>query len=207
MCFPEQACEAALVIERISRPERGGYKLYNAGHIIEALNLLSEKPRGRPQLAEHLELREASVKTLLRRLEQESLTTRTPKGRVLSLKGRQILESLMDTIKLVDAAQSPFPDEPALIVYLKGYPAPRTLTDVYKIRDYAVAAGCREILVGGVTELGEPSFPGVPRELAPRPLPADRGCPYLIILGRRSCRRRLLQAVVDILYEYCSQRR
>jgi len=67
---------------------RASYSIY---HLVKTLLLLSEKPRGRGHLIRELGLGEASVKTLMKKLQEGKLAGATTKGLVLSEGGKNLL--------------------------------------------------------------------------------------------------------------------
>jgi len=165
MSNPSGECAAAEKILAAAEAHRGGLLNYTAYHAFRLLEALSRGPLGRPRIVRLLGLGEASVKTLLSRMRQLGLVDRDPAGRgyILTRAGREALGSLSELIRIYKPRLGVFEDTTAIVV--AGVPAPRTLVDVYRVRDVLVMEGCREALIGGV-EAGQPHYPGVPEELA-----------------------------------------
>lgn len=69
---------------------RASYSLY---HLVKTIFLVSEKPQGRGYLLKELGLGEASVKTLMKKLQQAKIAKVTTKGLVLTESGRKLLAS------------------------------------------------------------------------------------------------------------------
>jgi hypothetical protein len=207
MSFPDQACEAAETIERASRPERGGLTGYTSGHVLIALRTLNEGPVGRPLLRRKLGLGEAPVKTMLARLESLGLVKSTGRGRILTERGKILLGRWNETVGVWSVNLRVFGVADTLVLLIRGFKPPGSLTEVYMIRDYLVQSGCRTALIGGLDN-GEPTFPGVPLEhvemLKPYLPSVNRG---VIILAPRECETNLLDAAVRIILDYCRRKR
>ncbi len=194
-------------IMAVARPERGGSPAYTPWHVIEALRLLSQTPIGRPTLVGALKLGESSVKTLVRRLVETGLITRTPRGHVVTDDGKTVLDVVTKALTIGKCRANA--EGLGLCSYvIIPYPPPMELTTVYSIRDFAVARGCRTVVVGYV-EGGKVGFPGLPRDveygllrsLGLRPSAELRGT-VLIALG--GCEPRLMSAALDLLAECCA---
>lgn len=69
---------------------RASYSLY---HLVKTIFLLSEKPRGRGGLIKKLGSGEASVKTLMKKMQEGKIAKKSTKGLVLTEQGRKILKS------------------------------------------------------------------------------------------------------------------
>lgn len=65
--------------------KRSGYSLV---HAVKTIMLLGEEPSGREKLIRKLNLNEASVRTLLSKLEKNGLIEKSTRGRILTDKGR-----------------------------------------------------------------------------------------------------------------------
>ncbi len=158
-------CEAINIIMEITRPKKGGLTAYNAYHIIKSLSLMRGGPVGRPNLEKVLNIGEASVKTLLKRLREENLIIKGTFGHVLSERGRKLIELVEDFIKVIGIKEFPGIGK-GYIILVKDIEPPHDLIRVYKIRDYVVSSGCLSNIVIGGLEEGIPTFPGVPEYLA-----------------------------------------
>jgi len=186
-----------------AEPHRGGLINYTAYHAYRLLEALHRGPLGRPRIVRLLGLGEASAKTLLSRMRQLGLVERDPAGRgyTLTRAGREALGSLSRLVRIYKPRLGVFEDTTAIVV--AGVPAPRTLVDVYRVRDLLVMEGCREALIGGV-EAGQPRYPGVPEELA-RFLEAwdpgvDQG---LVIIAPGRCTPAAYTAALRLALEEC----
>ncbi len=69
---------------------RASYSLY---HLVKTMFLLSERPQGRGHLVKELGLGEASVKTLMKKIQQAKIANASTKGLVLAKSGRKLLAS------------------------------------------------------------------------------------------------------------------
>jgi predicted transcriptional regulator len=68
---------------------------YSSVHIVKILFLLSEKPMGRFQLMKEMEMGEATIKTLVKRLKENKLIESSTKGNVLTKKGNELLKKIL----------------------------------------------------------------------------------------------------------------
>ena len=68
---------------------------YSPVHIVKILFLLSEKPMGRFQLMKEMEMGEATIKTLIKRLKKNKLIKSSTKGNILTETGNELLKKIM----------------------------------------------------------------------------------------------------------------
>jgi predicted transcriptional regulator len=68
---------------------------YSPVHIVKILFLLSEKPMGRFQLMKEMEMGEATIKTLIKRLKKNKLIKSSTKGNVLAETGNELLKKIL----------------------------------------------------------------------------------------------------------------
>jgi predicted transcriptional regulator len=68
---------------------------YSPIHIVKILFLLSENPMGRFQLMKEMEMKEATIKTLVKRLKKNKLIESSTKGNVLTKKGKELLKKTL----------------------------------------------------------------------------------------------------------------
>jgi len=68
---------------------------YSPVHIVKTLFLLSEEPMGRFQLMKEMEMKEATIKTLVKRLKKNKLIEPSTKGNVLTKKGNELLKKIL----------------------------------------------------------------------------------------------------------------
>jgi predicted transcriptional regulator len=68
---------------------------YSPVHIVKILFLLSENPMGRFQLMKEMEMKEATIKTLVKRLKKNKLIESSTKGNVLTKKGKELLKKTL----------------------------------------------------------------------------------------------------------------
>jgi len=71
---------------------------YSPVHIVKILFLLSEKPIGRFQLMKEMEMKEATIKTLVKRLKKNKLIEPSTKGNLLTKKGNDLLKKILTKI-------------------------------------------------------------------------------------------------------------
>ena len=71
---------------------------YSITHVVKVLFLFSERPMGRHQLMKEMELGEATIKTLIRRLKKNNLIKKTTKGNVLTKKGDLFVNKILKNI-------------------------------------------------------------------------------------------------------------
>ena len=163
MLNPPQACQAVKAVLEIAEEERGGTPKYNSFHVYKTLEILARgSPRGRPTLVRELSLGEAPVKTLLQRLEEKGLAVKTSRGHTLTNTGWGTLRNIRELVVIADPPASPLEDPKALASPL--VKPPKSLVEVYNIRDYIVREMCRISLIGGV-ESGVPHYPGAPEDV------------------------------------------
>jgi len=201
------------MIARVSSLRRGGYPSYTSYHVLKALELLSHTPMGRPQLERALGLSEASARTLLRRLKELGMVTVRAIGHKITEEGERVLNSLKDMIT-AEIEGIPGFDTAAVLVWDLIEP-PRSLVDVYKLRDYIIGSGCRSpVIVGGID--GEFLFPGVPSDLRSditrvlldllgpelRRYRVNRG---VIMISMKECLPHLVKAALEIVMTECRE--
>jgi len=75
---------------------------YTSAHVLYTLIYLENNKVGRKQLASELRLGEGTVRTLLRRLREESLIMVDRQGISLSIKGQRFLDNLRKTLSWSD---------------------------------------------------------------------------------------------------------
>jgi predicted transcriptional regulator len=68
---------------------------YSPVHVVKILFLLSEKPMGRFQLMKEMEMKEATIKTLVKRLKNNKLIESSTKGNILTKKGNELLKKTL----------------------------------------------------------------------------------------------------------------
>jgi predicted transcriptional regulator len=68
---------------------------YSPVHVVKILFLLSEKPLGRFQLMKEMEMKEATIKTLVKRLKNNKLIESSTKGNLLTKKGNELLKKTL----------------------------------------------------------------------------------------------------------------
>ncbi|MDM7275979.1 MAG: hypothetical protein P3X22_007715 [Thermoprotei archaeon] len=165
--------DAARILVRVASPVKGGSPGYGVHHVIKALEILSQGPVGRVHLASRLGVGEASSRTLLERLEGEGLIRKGRWGAIVTERGLQVLRAVKDSVRVYRVNLEHIGWGEALLITIKGLKPPRDVVEVYSIRDYIVAEGCRETVIGGV-EGGSTTYPGMPPELKE---PLDRSIP------------------------------
>lgn len=156
--------EIARVIVDVCAKSRGGSPGFTPFHVVKALKLLSREPLGRISLSSKLGIGETSARTLIERLESHGLIRKSRAGVQLSESGLKMLELLESNIKVYDINLSELGWSNASLVAVVGVKPPKDLVEVYRIRDYMVAEGCREAIIGGYLE-GAPVYPGMPDEI------------------------------------------
>jgi len=68
---------------------------YSPVHVVKILFLLSEKPMGRFQLMKEMGMKEATIKTLVKRLKNNKLIESSTKGNILTKKGNELLKKTL----------------------------------------------------------------------------------------------------------------
>lgn len=156
--------EVSKTLLSLCTPVRGGSPGFTPYHVFEALKILSREPSGRIGLALKLGIGESSARTLIERLEAQGLVVRSRSGVMVSERGLELLESISRGISVfnVDLGRINWGVSKLLVVW--GFKPPRDLVRVFKIRDYIVAEGCREVIIGGFSN-GVLSYPGMPRDV------------------------------------------
>ena len=151
-------------LARAAEPGPGGSAGYTLYHVLAALREASARPVGRPYIEKALGLGEASARSLIKRLRSMGLLEPAGKsGHKATEKGSR-LASLHELVAEARAPGIPgVPWRPAVILATPALDPPRSLVDVYMVRDYLVGEGCREAVIGGV-EGGALRLPGIPEE-------------------------------------------
>jgi len=156
--------EVARVLVGVSRGFRGGSPGFTPFHVFMALTLLSREPLGRVGLASRLGIGESSARTLIGRLEELGFVRRTRAGVELTEAGLRFLEALGSAIAIYSVNLEELGWSSASLVVVRGFNPPVDLVGVYRVRDYIVAEGCTEAIVGGYTG-GALVYPGMPEEI------------------------------------------
>lgn len=181
--------------------------------MLAALREASARPVGRPYLERSLGLGEASARSLLRRL--RSLGLLEPAGR----QGHRATprgERLAGILGLIGeaplAGASGIPWRPAVLLATPALEPPRSLVDVYRVRDYLVEEGCREAVIAGYTR-GSLELPGIPwgdrlaGEIrgAVEGLARSLGGPpaMLLLIVPARCRPQAYNAILKALIDRC----
>ncbi len=152
------------ILASVCAPGRGGSPGFTPYHVLEALKLLSREPLGRVSLASRLGIGESSARTLIDRLEAQGLIVKSKSGVMLATKGLELLESLSRDVKIFDLDLGELGWSRSKLIVVKGFKPPVDLVEVYRIRDYIVAEGCRETIIGGFSK-GTLIYPGMPEEI------------------------------------------
>lgn len=201
-------CEAVAVLKRVTAAERGGRPGFTSWHVVEALRRLSRYELGRIALSRELGLTEASTKTLIRRLLGESLITKGDFGSRTTDRGLRLLSVLESLISPRGCSVTELGDLRSCLFITLSLEPPRDLTQVYEIRDYVVAEGCRLVVVGYLDppRLGFPGLPAQLEEAIGRAVTstgvsgAGKGT---VIVVPSTCGPALVNAVVEIIARAC----
>lgn len=206
MSYPsEKACETIVTIARITAPVRGGQTGYTVYDVVRAMEIMSQGA-GRPLLSKELGLGEASIKTMLRRMRDEGLIVRAGRGNTLSSRGLAAFSAINSMIRVVGPLEGFqwIRDAYAIIIYNVNPPV--NIVEAIRWRDYLVAHGCREAIVGGLLD-DAVIVPGAPVEVARdlqrellQTVDADRALVYVV---PSECVKRGYQAAVDALIDNC----
>lgn len=156
--------EVSRTLLSLCTPVRGGSPGFTPYHVFEALRMLSREPVGRVSLALRLGIGESSARTLIERLEAHGFIKRSRSGVMVVGKGLELLESISRAITVFDVDLEGLNWGVSKLIVVWGFKPPRDLVGVFKIRDYIVAEGCREAIIGGFSN-GTLSYPGMPEEV------------------------------------------
>ncbi len=100
----QAAMEEAKIIIDVASPKKGIKPLFSPYHVFKVLKLLlTAGSLGRPALMKELNLGEASMKTLLKRLRDFGLvTSQKPFGTKLTDEGAKLAKSVVNIIQVID---------------------------------------------------------------------------------------------------------
>ncbi|MCE4606351.1 MAG: hypothetical protein F7B59_03350 [Desulfurococcales archaeon] len=144
-----EVCHLIRVLDKIAEPRRNIYPGFNKAHVFLAIKWISQSPRSRFFLEKNLEIGEASVKTLIRRLKEEGLVeTSKYSGSTATEKGSYIARELDSHIRIYKAVCNPTSNHDLLSI-MPNVPPPKEMIEVYALRDYLVRSGCDVSLIGG----------------------------------------------------------
>lgn len=199
-------------LARAAEPGPGGSAGYTVYHVIAALREATARPVGRPYLEKVLGIGEASARSMIRRLRALGLLEPAGKsGHRATEKGARLagLQSLIAEARATGIPGIPW--SPVVILATPALEPPRSLVDVYRVRDYIVREGCGEALIGGVRG-GILELPGVPgeeirvelwrivEEQLLRPLGSRN---LLVVAAPERCKARVYAALVKAVIDRC----
>lgn len=146
------AMEEAKIIIDIASPKKGIRPLFSPYHVFKVLKLLlTSGSLGRPALMRELNLGEASMKTLLRRLRDFGLvTSQKPFGTKLTEKGIELAEAITNLIYVIESL--PADDlckgcKASAVVVKEGKKRVEDFGGVVAVRDEVVRQGATGALV------------------------------------------------------------
>ncbi len=201
-------------LARAAEPGPGGSAGYTLYHVLAALREASERPVGRPYLERALGLSEASARSLIRRLRSMGLLEPAGKAGHRATERGSRLASLHTLVLETRAAGIPgIPWRPVAVLATLAIDPPRSLVDVYRVRDYLVGEGCRETVIGGV-ESGSLRLPGIPEDqsqlrlelwrIVEEQLQRPQGSPgLLLVVVPEHCRAQAYTALLKALLDLC----
>ncbi len=199
VCWAAKAVQSVLEADR-----RGGLPNFTAYHVVQALKLYSASPIGRPKLQKLLGLGEASTKTLIARLREEGLIEFKGRGSRATRLGAKIAGEISKHLRFgVIGFDINYWKEQAAYVSLECAQPPRSLTDVYRVRDYLVVEGCRESIIGGVSV--KPRFPGVPKAIENyiASVVDELDVKGLVVIVPATCIQNAVSAIIRLIAETC----
>jgi hypothetical protein len=184
---------------------RGGKPEFTVYHVIRALEHFTSEIIGRPRLQRLLNLGEASAKTLISRMREVGLIEARGRGSRATVLGYKVLEAISESLRYgIIGYDLDYWGEPASYVALTCASPPRSLTEVYMVRDYIVAETCRNtVIVGGIS--GRHHFPGLPKPLMSHVASVleDLDLKGLILVVPQSCLSKAVSGVAKLLAEKC----
>ena len=166
MSSQDELCMAVKEVLNASKTDRGGYVGYTPYHVIEAMRFMRDRPVGRHQLIQGLNIGEASAKTLIKRLRSNNIIMSSKTGHILTEKGTFILDKITSiySISHIEGVWIPGFREPVVIASNYINP-PVNIVDVYNIRDQIIIYKCSKVVIGSIIE-NELLFPGIPGDLS-----------------------------------------
>jgi hypothetical protein len=133
---------------------RSGYSL---AELALAIRFLGEKTMGRSSLMKETGLGEATVKTMMKKLEDERIAKKTPRGLVLSGRGKKIFETLEKRISDPVVVRPPWKAGKASVaIVVRG--AGKKIRKGIEQRDEGIKAGVAVTTL--VFDDGKIRFPG-----------------------------------------------
>ncbi len=199
-------CAAARRLIEAAKAGHGGAPGFTAAHLLLALKAVASEPGiGRPKLQALLGLGEAATRTLISRLAEAGLARRAPRGLRPSEEGLRVLKTLSRAMIVEETPEALVEEWGATMALFIAAPPPRSLTDVYRVRDYLVEEGCRLAVIGGVSG-GSVEVPGAPGYLASRieqVAPQGIGEATVIVVPSE-CMVKALNAALRLLASNCS---
>ncbi|AFZ70993.1 hypothetical protein Calag_1279 [Caldisphaera lagunensis DSM 15908] len=206
MYCQQEDCEVINLIINIITPKKGGVPGFNAYHVIETLKFLKNKDAGRPFLSKYLNLGEASVKTMLKRLKENNLIIQIGKHNKLTKNGEMVLKFFESKLNIFESKLNIEGLEDCLILVLEMNP-PKDLTSIYKIRDQIISSSCKIAVVGFIDNknLG---FPGLPDYLQNELINCSKKYSYIVnrgvnIITPRYCMQSLYSFYINIMSQCC----
>jgi len=86
------------IAKELSTPKRGLSPNYSEFHVVMTFFILAENPMGRKTLAGRLDVGEGTVRTLIRKLQDQGLVCASPTGCQLTEKGNEMLANFKKRI-------------------------------------------------------------------------------------------------------------
>ena len=95
------------VLEKISREKAPGpTPSFSLFHMLQAIELIAERPIGRNKLAENLNVGEGAIRTVIERLKDAGLITMSREGCTLTDKGKKLWREYKSAMKKIEIRKS-----------------------------------------------------------------------------------------------------
>ncbi|MEM1625780.1 MAG: DUF4443 domain-containing protein [Sulfolobaceae archaeon] len=153
------------LLEILAAPKQGNKPNFEKQHVLLLLDLLStEQPLGRISIMKRLNLTEATVKTLLKRLRKEQIIEVDRIGGArLSEKGIELLNYIKSNFKIVEKDLKSIKWEGNLILLKKKSYILNNI-GLINLRDQIIKFGADKVLIARVMENGEVEIPPFKKE-------------------------------------------
>jgi len=152
------------LLETLTAPKQGNKPNFEKQHILLLLEILSnEQPLGRISIMRKLNLTEATVRTLLKRLRKEELIEVDKVGGArLSRKGIELLNYIRSNFKIIEKELKSIKWKGILILIKKKSDLLTTI-GLVNLRDLIIKFGAEKVLIAKFTD-GKVELPPFKRE-------------------------------------------
>lgn len=156
-----------MMLTKATEPKQGNKPKFDEGHVLMSLMYISElQPVGRITLMKKMELSEASMKTLLRRLKELSLISTDPVGgNILTNEGQKIVSCVKEHSLIRSVNLKSLGWNSVMIILRKGAEILEKIP-VLTLRDEIIRLGAEKVLICIYNKDGKIEIPPKTEEMS-----------------------------------------